>query len=36
MIRNPPDGVHAVMRKPIEVDTFAATVAHVLGQSGSG
>ena len=36
MVRNPPDGVHAVMKKPIDIDTFAATVAHVLAQTGSG
>lgn len=36
MSLNPPDGVRTVMKKPIDIDIFAATVAHVLAQSGSG
>jgi len=33
MSLNPPAGVHTVMKKPIDIDTFAATVALVLGKS---
>ena len=33
-IRNaPPDCVHAVLKKPIKVDSFAETVAGVLGET---
>ena len=32
-IRNaPPDCVHAVLKKPIKIDSFAETVASVLGE----
>lgn len=29
----PPDCVHAVLRKPVDVDSFAETVARVLGEA---
>ena len=36
MSLDPPAGVHSVMKKPIDIDTFPATVSDVLAQSGSG
>ena len=31
--KSPPDCVHAVLKKPIDVDSFAETVATVLGDA---
>ncbi|HJP34152.1 MAG TPA: response regulator [Candidatus Latescibacteria bacterium] len=31
--KTPPDAVHAVLKKPIKVDSFAETVAAVLGET---